>query len=227
MKLLHKNKALKRSKTVYYKYGTTPNVIIFGSPTISSAGLINGFSSSNYVMLPKKFSPAEGKVWEMVFKVKTGSAVSSQQQIMGALESQYGGIEFGIKSSKFVLWLGSNVDSYNIANGVTGSLTVAANTWYWVKVAFDGSKYILAYSTNGTSYTTDITVTYSSRIVGAQKSFGLDVYGSNYAWAGYINFAESYIMYNGYIWWNGTVAEEVSGGSYDYTETKTVYLGIN
>lgn len=186
-----------RTKGIVQKANVTCYAI-----TPSDDFVLSGFSASKYVTLPDSFSP-ENNTWEMVFKITT-AGVSGQQQFLGGIDSQYAGVEAAVEGGKFEVWIGSSTSSsYNIANGKTGTYTVLANTTYWVKIAFDGSVYTLAYSLNGKDYTIDITVSSTVAIASAKKALGLDKNSADYIWTGSIDLKECYININGERWWSG------------------------
>ena len=182
------------------------NVTIVGTPTLSG-GFVSNLSGANYLKLPNSFNPGSNP-WEMVFKVKPSTSTSTNKQIIGGINSDSNGLEFGInKDNKFVLWLGSTNSSYDIANGAVGTYVVQMETTYWVKVSFDGSKYVLAYSLNGSEYINDIVINSTKTIYGDTKAIGADAWGNGASWGGSIEISQSYIKINDQMWWQGGLGQ--------------------
>lgn len=167
--------------------------------------VLSGFTTSSYAKLPFAFSPGSSP-WEMVFKITTGGDVSTGQTIV-ATQDDYDSVELYISTGKFVFNASSNNASFDIANGATGTYSVQANTSYYVKLTFSGSAYTIAYSLDGSSYTTDITVSSSTAIHGGNTmllgtSIGSGVYQNSFL--GSIDLTGSHININSSRWWSGT-----------------------
>lgn len=217
-----KNKlySLARKQKKYYKYGTEPNASIVGSPTISN-GVVSGFSSSNYLTVTK--SKPTIKSFEQVLKIRTGSNTAARQAFLS--HNPYKG--FGtlqVLDNKLIAYVSSDGSSNNIINGTQSSLTLNTNTDYWIRYAFDGSKYRIDVSTNGQDYTNYISVT-SSLVVYADGffSFGLDTGDkNNNPFLGSIDLTQSYIKINGQDWWRGTKVVESTSTDYDYYKDNLV-----
>lgn len=121
--------------------------------------VFSGFSSTKFIIFPQFFTPFNSK-WSIKFKVTTGSDVSTNQRIFSTAEGRdiYQPV-LGLTGGKWKLWLVSkNSTSWDIADGLLSSSTVAANTTYWLKLSWDGSTYKLEESTDNTSFTTVISV---------------------------------------------------------------------
>lgn len=168
--------------------------------------VLSGFTTSSYAKLPFAFSPGSSP-WEMVFKITTGGDVTTHALLI-ASDVGVDSVALEINSSKFVLDASSDNSSFDIAAGVAGSYTVQANTTYYIKIQFTGSSYIVAYSLDGTGYTTDITVSSSVAIHGGNNlQLGIDVSSGGSLgnpWLGSIDLTGSYININGSRWWSGT-----------------------
>lgn len=176
---------------------------IFGSPTIdNSTHIASGFSTTNYLNTLKDFNPGSLS-WEIKSKVTTGSDISSPQGFLCQYHV-YNRIVLGITGDHFWCLLSSDNSNWDIMN-YTSSQTVSANTSYWLKLSFDGSSYILGYSTNGTSFTTLNTVSNSTPIyqTNLPLTIGANDYsnGVNIPWLGSIDLSETYINVNGVLSW--------------------------
>ena len=181
------------------------NVTVAGTPSFNN-GVMSNISASNYAMLPKSFNPGSNN-WEFMVKIQTSSS-SVNQQFVGGVKGNIDGLEIGVNAdSKFRYWLSTNNSSYDISNGTVGNHIVQPNTVYWVKVSFDGSKYVLSYSLNGSDFIDDIIVTNSSPIYGSEKGFGGDISTKGALWTGSIDIANSYIKINDQMWWQGGLGQ--------------------
>ena len=181
----------------------TPNLSITGSPTVTQ-GQVSNFSDSNYMQFPFALDLSEATSISIIMAFTTGSNVTTQENI---LDSYYG-IAVAISSGKFVLALGSTGSSWDIANGVSGTATVEAETTYFVRISWDGTNYILSYSTDaGDTWTDDITVVSSTVLYETQVYIGgsPDLFGAGTAkpFSGTINLNSWVINYNGQLFWQG------------------------
>lgn len=206
---------------------TEPNATVVGSPTITGQGVVSGFSTSNYLSLPETFAPVSGNVWEIGFKVTTGSNVTTQQTVLGCTPPNCGGMWLGLgrsSTAKFDFSAGSGTSSssdWNIASHVAGSTTITTNTTYYIKIVFTGSEYKVLISTNNIDWITDISATSSVVPSAYTNRIGIVLSGvSSYVhpWLGSIDLSESYIKINGKYWWKGTKPE------YDLLYNKNISL---
>lgn len=220
-------KAYKKQVTKYYKYTTSPNVNIIGSLVAEGAD-IKSFSSSKYAIIPVDFSPTN-RPWEFVISFSVTGSSSTNQTIVNVTIPERTNASFNISvaSSKFKLTLrtlqGSTV--VDIINGVLGTHQIALNTVYYVKVAFTGSQYTLDYSTdNGNTYTRDMTVDSTLTICKSTMfTLGQNIHYSAPLTMGTIGLKGSYLEYDGERVWAGTLAEETTSSSYDFSKLEDIY----
>ena len=176
-------------------------------------------------MLPKSLNAGD-KPWEVVIKFTTASS-SSTQAIIGGTAAYKAGIVVFTENKVLKCGLSGNGTSWNISSYKSGA-TLTASTVYYIKAKFTGSAYEIYYRTENSDWTLSISVASTTSIY----QDGIWRLGSGYLTStlytvfGSIDFKESYINIDGKLWWNGTVAEEVTNGNYDFTENKTVYLGV-
>ena len=178
-----------------------PNLLIIGDLTINS-GNVSGFSASDYLQFPYEWNFGNYS-WELKTQFITSNDVTTQQNI---INSSYG-IALAIINGKFVLSISSNGTSWDIANSSNGTYTVEAETVYTLKLSWDGSDYVLAYSTDEENFTDDITVTSSTvhnatqEFVGASPNlFGA---GTAYPFDGTINLNKWSLTVNDLLVWLG------------------------
>lgn len=130
-----------------------PNVTIIGQPTIQS-GQISNFSATDYCQFPFVVN-FQGQPFQIDLEMTTGNDVSMQHNV---LDSVFG-LAFAVRQSRFVIALSTTGTSWNIGEGI-GTHVVTANTTYKVRMTWDGSEFILSYSTDGgETYITDIVKT--------------------------------------------------------------------
>lgn len=222
-------KAFTRSVRKYYKYGTTPNVEIFGSPTINN-GVVSGFSGSNYLKtFPGQFTVESefADTWEMVFKVKYTS--DSNYQNIWCQGTAYSSKFFIKETGKIALDISNSSTSVNVVS-ITGTTTLTNNTIYYFKAEFTGSAYKIYRSSNGTSWTQEASANSSTKMTDRGKNaIGANIGdGTNYKqFKGQIDLTKSYIKANGKIWWSGTLPVAATSSDYDYYEGITEYDGFN
>ena len=188
------------NQIVFEQFNTLKiNGSIHGYPIVYNDGIVGGFSTSGYIVLPKSFDPGNNP-WEWIVKINTGSRSG---QFIGGYDYSGEGIEVGMSDNKMIWWLGTAYNVYDIASGQTGTHTLAENTDYWIKMEFNGTKYTLSYSIDKNNWVEDI-VTISSLCIGPYvKVFGCDRAQGSAAWGGKIDFSETSIKINGQNWWDG------------------------
>lgn len=208
----------KRSK---YDY----NFSVFGLPIITNAPSceVSGFSSSNYIALPKNFDVSDGSTWEMVYKFTTKNDVTTNSNITGGNGNGYRHVFIYTFSSKLCLEIGSNGSSWDIGRIEGGE--ILPNTTYFVKAEFTGSAYNLYYSQTNSDYVL-IGSLETNKIIYKNEltqSIGLNKWsnGSNYPCLHSIDLSESYIKINGKLWWScfrttDNVIHKSDGSSKDY-----------
>lgn len=135
-------------------YDTYPNATIIGNPTING-GQVSGFSTTNYLQFPFIFD-LTGKTFQIDFSFTTGDTVHIQQNI---IDSNYG-IALAIASYKGVMSISSNGTSWDIGS-TEGTFEFEENTTYYARLSWDGSVYKTAISTDGETYTDDMSITSS------------------------------------------------------------------
>lgn len=170
-------------------------------------GVVSGFSASNYLEVAPSFDVSSAQSWEMVYKITTSDKITTGQTICGHTGSSTADpIAITTNTSKHFALTVSNSTSSSFINAVSGTYTMLPNTTYWLKVTFDGSKYVLSYSLDGVNFTEDVVkentkVPYTSNLVLGRQQ-GSD---SEFPFLGAIDLKECYIKINGELWWTGTV----------------------
>lgn len=174
------------------------DVTVVGSPTVSN-GVVSGFSSANYLTLPEAFSPGSN-TWEYVQRIKF-SNISAQEHFIGCRNHNFPLVK--LYNSKFMMYVSSNGSSWNVASEKVGTFVPTANTYYWIKLRFTGSAYILSYSTNGSTFTDDITVSSTATIKGGSNIVIGNSWTDRPLTTGTVDLTQSYIKINNKLWWQG------------------------
>lgn len=182
------------------------NATVVGNLTVNN-GVVSGFSASNYLILPKVFNPGSN-TWEIVLKAQLGSSTSDTRGLVGASNSKdYQGIALVLKSNKLYLYMSSNGTSWNIASNVAGKTTLSNGSYYYIKLAFTGSTYVVSYSENGSSWNTEISVSSTAKVYASANPLALGYVkyksDSTQYFNGSIDLKGSYINVDSSIWWQG------------------------
>lgn len=136
-----------------------------GSPTITN-GVASGFSTTNYIVPKCQFDNAytANAIWEWVVKFNIETLGQFNAMLGGDSGSYMTDLYVGV-ANKLGINVSGNGSSYNIAEGVLGTTVLSASTDYWVKFGWTGSVYYVDLSTDGKTFTREITVNSSSPIV--------------------------------------------------------------
>lgn len=173
----------------------TPNATIFGAPVINGSQ-VSGFTANDYLQMPRVIDFA-GKKWHLDFQFTTGEDVTTQQNIV---DSGFG-LAIAVSQGKMLVALSSNGTSWDLG-AHAGTHAVTANTGYFVRMTFDGQKYIVAIGTDGKTYETDITVTATASLFPRVILIGKST-DSRYIFGGIINLAEATLYIDGKEEWTG------------------------
>lgn len=169
--------------------------------TTITNGVVSNFSSTSYVIIKRIFSPNNS--WEQQWKFTTPSSLSTNYQcITGALTDFKSNPHIVTKGQQIQVWMSSTCSSWDISMGSehnTGDI-LQPSTTYWVKVQFNGSSYILSYSTNGTDFTTFDTIQNSNQ-VRSEEPIIIGVADYNDPFAGTVDLNECWIKVNNEVYW--------------------------
>lgn len=186
------------------------NYNIVGTVGVSSTGIASGFSTSNYLQTPQQVQLNSANTWEIGMKLTTGSSVSGGQDFFGCAMSEGNAVGMLVNNGKWQFSIGYN-GSW-IFSG-TGANYITAGTTYWIKLQFTGSQYIFSFSTNGTTWVVDKTVSSTTKVSnGTYGNIGRSSRWLNRYFQGSIDLSSCYIMINGELWWSNAYQENVMGG---------------
>ena len=161
-----------------------------GNVQVNKDGVVNGFSSNNY--LTTDGLTLNNSV-EFVFKFTTGTDITSFQNIFAS----YPLTEMYIENGDLKIW--SETTSSAISCG-----SVLENFTYYGKVVIENGVATLSYSTDGVTYTGDVSISDTENTSNYTNiGFGVSGILERY-FRGSIDLSESYIKINNEIWWQPT-----------------------
>lgn len=161
-----------------------------GNVQVNKDGIVSGFSSSNY--LTTDGLTLNNSV-EFVFKFTTGTDITSFQNIFAS----YPLTEMYIENGDLKIW--SETTSSAISCG-----SVLENFTYYGKVVIENGVATLSYSTDGVTYTGDVSISDTENASNYTNiGFGVSGILERY-FRGSIDLSESYIKINNEIWWQPT-----------------------
>ncbi len=167
----------------------TSGFTIVGAPSISDDGLVSGFSTSNYISIPKSdiFTTAFPD-FVMQCRFKTGSSSSAQAIIHGEK-----GVNLEMTSAKALT-------CYNWGKATTNTIyTPEDNTWYIIEIignSEESTKTYNLYSDNKAELLATVVLTDTSTdFTNTSYNFylGLSSYNSGIPFAGTIDINNTYI----------------------------------
>lgn len=204
------------------------NVTEIGSPKVDN-GVVSGFSSANYLKITDSFDVSAAQSWEVVYKIKSGTDITTGQSMCGHTgSSNYDPFTIDINSSKFQLGLCKSSSS-NLLKDQKGTYTVLVDTTYWLKLTFNGSRYALSYSLDGVDFIEDVVLESTTKIWTSDLVLGRQQGSSSeYPFLGSIDLNECYIKINGELWWTGMVEGGIKPvRSYILKRRETKYYKYN
>ena len=175
---------------LYHSAKGSVDYTVVGSPTIVD-GVASGFSSSDYLRTTQDF-PQSSNPFEMVFKVKF-TAVNTTQVLFISNQNLIVAV-----SGQGHFRLQAQYQNSAWTYSQDGVYSVPVNTDLYIKVLYDGAVFKLSYSTNGISFTDDITI--STSTLSFQSGYCLMGTRGNQPLLGYMDLNETYISVNGQPW---------------------------
>jgi len=177
------------------------NFIRSGNVRIDENGFTN-MSSSACIILEDRLE--NFNTFEIKMKIKTDSDITTNQIYFCDKEHlSTCSVALNIYQSKFRIYLSSNGSSWDITNGLNGTYTALANTWYYVKLVYNGTNYVFSYSLDDETYVPDITVNNNNKVVGFIPCLG-SWYTSGGYFKGNIDLNQVYIKKDNDIFWRPT-----------------------
>lgn len=184
---------------------TEYGVNIVGSLT-NNNGILSGFSINNYAQLNTFPTFNSVSTFEAVAKIKMLTYPSESYVMIYASANGHPAFNLYIYQNGNVAFDIGNRNSW-VVDSERGTKVLSLNTWYWIKVAFTGTQYILSWSEDGTTWTQDAAYSTTTKVgYGANYNFNIGIsrgaYDSIFS-NGEIDLTESYIKLDNNIWWRG------------------------
>lgn len=194
--------------------GYTYNFNVIGSPTFDYDNQqMSNMTANDCIYTTSNFNPGSSS-WEIKTRVYVGD--NFEGTFLNAPVDPRS-VRCGYYPGGLWQLLISNGSSWINTTNFTGSYTTNVNTWYYVKITFDGSNtYKLEISEDDLNYTTVVSYTSSSKI-GSYPIY-------TYYWNGKIDLSETYVKINGADWWvpeitkGAGTSETLPGCTYNFTD---------
>lgn len=216
MKAVKENKQIKKL-----------NCKVTGTLT-NNDGVISGFSSTSWLVLPNNFSP-DSNSWEAVVKFKLNS-LGVNQYLFNSSSLAYQPFHVGVNSSNKLDAIGYVNNTSTVLFTINGATVLSTGTTYYAKLTYNPQTgYELSLSTDGKSYTSQgVSSVLTPISSGYNVTLGAD-FGDNgayYAGAlqGSIDLEQCYIKINNELWWQGIVNSTID--TYKLPTTNGTYYAI-
>lgn len=198
----------------YYKYDTAHPIYggtIIGSLT-NNNGVLSGFTTDDYLMTGTM--PSWNNI-EIVIKFKAYS-YSTKSYISGC-----GNSTLVYKTPAIYLGTDGSIKYYYTQNShIDCPGTISTNTWYWLKLTYNGSEQAMWLSTDGINYTKGTSISRSVTYDGGPWWIGCSNDGSagnpKFPFNGEIDLKESYVKIQEEYWWRGLTYPVIDGTPSDY-----------
>lgn len=150
--------------------------------------------------------------WEMVFKVRTGDDVVSQQYIMVGNGTQARDVVVALINKSWLIQMSSNGTSYDICDITWLDGEILPNTTYWLKIQYNirANYYMCLISYDGINFSRNLNIGVADNrkvVANGSHDLGAVIGATNWYWRGSIDFSGCYVNMNG-------------GRAWDYTSTR-------
>ena len=180
-------------------YGYT----ILGSPTISSDNIMTSGGNNNGIATNAVFSPGN-KTWSIRMKVLFPSSKTNNEDLLFTIEDNSTTAKYSLCFQRYST---NNIFNLFLATGSSSSWDIGRNkcqvtisaSWYYVKIDFTGTSYVVGISSDGENWTT-ASYTSSSLIGGGNRlCFGKRRSGAYFR--GSIDLKECMVYIDNKLWW--------------------------
>lgn len=178
------------------------NATVIGNPTISDDYIVSNFSASNKLGLPMTLDPTQP--YEIQIKFKLNSSTDADNRgLIGVTTS--GIFCFWINRTGKIVFNTSNSTTDWTISQLESTDALSANTYYWGRAIFTGTKYELYLSTDGINWALEDSVNSS---IPANNGNPLTLYlgnmhPGNWYLKGSMDLKECYIKSNNTFLWQG------------------------
>lgn len=150
--------------------------------------------------------------WEMVFKVRTGDDVVSQQYIMVGNGTNARDVVVALVNKSWLIQMSSNGTSYDICDTTWLDGEILPNTTYWLKIQYNirANYYQCLISYDGINFSRNLNIGVADNrkvVANGSHDLGAVIGATNWYWRGSIDFSGCYVNMNG-------------GRAWDYTSTR-------
>lgn len=150
--------------------------------------------------------------WEMVFKVRTGDDVVSQQYIMVGNGTNARDVVVALVNKSWLIQMSSNGTSYDICDTTWLDGEILPNTTYWLKIQYNirANYYQCLISYDGINFSRNLNIGVADNrkvVANGSHDLGAVIGATNWYWRGSIDFSGCYTNING-------------GRAWDYTSTR-------
>lgn len=150
--------------------------------------------------------------WEMVFKVRTGDDVVSQQYIMVGNGTNARDVVVALVNKSWLIQMSSNGTSYDICDTTWLDGEILPNTTYWLKIRYNirANYYQCLISYDGINFSRNLNIGVADNrkvVANGSHDLGAVIGATNWYWRGSIDFSGCYVNING-------------GRAWDYTSTR-------
>lgn len=201
---------------LYTKVKGDVNYTVVGTPTINN-GVVSGFSSNNYLTIQNGFSP-NTSIWEFQCYIKYVAGSAKQSLIDKSTGS--GGtrnFQIAINTDKTLTFYVS-FDGTSKSIESTGTYTLTSNNYYYIRLKFTGTQYILSVSDDGYTWIDDITINNSNYIYGNVINIIGKIGAGTEIFNGSVDLNKTYIKIGDTVWFGTTFSKvKVNTGLTKYT----------
>lgn len=192
------NKSYIKINSTKYKLQAVVGYTVVGTLTESPSGVFSGFSSSNYLTVPK---PTTIDRFELNIKFNFTS-LSSYQYFFG--DNLHNGIQLQKSEDDYIKIRYGNGNSSNNVNIFNN---LSTNTEYIVNIKVEGTNAIVTYNIEGQAKTIQtFTLQYSPVFGSLDWILGKRRVNNEGGLVGSIDLNETYIKINNKLWFNGQEA---------------------
>ena len=187
------------------------NINIVGD-IISNNGILSGFEGACYAQIPNQFSLTSP------FEINCAITTSDDVTTQSCFFSFGDGFQMCLiqLNGKFTYFVGTNGSNWLNGNNCTGSNSILPNTKYYIKLSFDGKKYVANISLNNKDWLQDYTYSTSSYPQTGTGKLGVYRAGKGFPWLGTIHLEDCNIYLNNQLYWTGGIFQDLHVVSNDH-----------
>lgn len=176
------------------------NVALVGN-VFDNNGVLSGFYGKTSYATFKVQKPTSS--FELVIKAHVPATITHNMDIVHPLAS-YNGVIIRLQTDATIrMWLSSNGTSWDVMSSYNPTLTVSKDVDVWFKLSYNGTNYVLSYSTDNKTWTAGTAVASSNKIYWDSGTHCLGGSSSEEYPYDLIYLDGSYLKVDGTIIWHG------------------------